>query len=180
MRRPAKTLLCLASSFVVAACGGGKSATTAPSAPGTGTSTPAAAPSTSPAPSASAGPSTAAAPVVPSAWSDDLTPEQQSAYMQTKVVPPMSRVFVDHDAKTYADFGCKTCHGPQYLTPTKFLPKLTMKGGKITAFAEKPAIAKWMNDKVVPEMAAAMGQKPYDAATKTGFGCAGCHAVEMK
>ena len=49
-----------------------------------------------------------------------------------------------------------------------------------TAFKDKAEISKFMHEKVVPEMAAAMGQKPYDPATKTGFGCMNCHAVEMK
>ena len=55
-----------------------------------------------------------------------------------------------------------------------------MKDGKITAFAEKSEVANFMATKVVPAMAAAMGEKPYDPATHQGFGCAGCHTVEMK
>jgi hypothetical protein len=30
-------------------------------------------------------------------------------------------------AKRYAEFGCKTCHGPKFKEPKEFLPKLTFK-----------------------------------------------------
>jgi hypothetical protein len=86
----------------------------------------------------------------------------------------MSKVF------TKTETTCKTCHGPAYKEPKEFLPHLTMKDGKITAFAEKPEVSKFMAEKVVPEMAAAMGQPPYDPATHKGFGCGGCHTIDMK
>jgi hypothetical protein len=35
-----------------------------------------------------------------------------------------------------------------------------------------------MSEKVVPDMAAALGEKPFDPATNTGFGCGGCHEVK--
>jgi hypothetical protein len=78
------------------------------------------------------------------------------------------------------DFGCKTCHGPNRQDPKDFLPKLALKDGKITAFADKPEVAKFMAEKVVPEMASVLGKQPYDPATKQGFGCMGCHTVEAK
>ena len=175
----------------VAACGGGQPEPTAPTTPSaTPSSAPSAMPSAAPAASGSAAaPATsgsAAAPAasgsaaVPAAWGPGMTKDQQIAFMKAHVMPRMKPVFQGADAKKYADFCCKTCHGPQYKEPKDFLPKLTMKDGKITAFADKPAVSKFMAEKVVPEMAAAMGMKPYDPATHQGFGCAGCHAVEMK
>ena len=44
--------------------------------------------------------------------------------------------------------------------------------------AEKPEMVKFMHEQVEPEMAAAMGQQPFDMKTKTGFGCKGCHSIE--
>ena len=44
--------------------------------------------------------------------------------------------------------------------------------------AKKPEIVKFMSEKVVPDMANALGEKPFDPATKQGFGCAGCHEVK--
>lgn len=101
------------------------------------------------------------------------------AFMKSSVKPRMAHVFQTADAKRYADFECKTCHGPNWQLPKDFLPKLEMKGDKITAFAEKPEIAKFMAEKVVPEMASIFGKQPYDPATKQGFGCMGCHTVAM-
>jgi len=92
----------------------------------------------------------------------------------------MRPVFQAENAARYADFGCKTCHGPQLKAPQAYLPKLAMKDGKLTAFAEKPEIAKFMAERVAPTMAAAMGLPPFDMQTGQGFGCAGCHSVESK
>jgi cytochrome c551/c552 len=103
-----------------------------------------------------------------------MTKDEQVAFMKARVMPRMSKVF------TKTETTCKTCHGPAYKEPKEFLPHLTMKDGKITAFAEKPEVSKFMAEKVVPEMAAAMGQPPYDPATHKGFGCGGCHTIDMK
>jgi hypothetical protein len=113
-------------------------------------------------------------------WSDAMSKEAKMAFMKSNVLPTMSKVFLAQNATRYAKVECTTCHGPQYKEPKEFLPRLTLSGGKLTAFSEKPEIAKFMADKVVPEMAAAMGLKPYDPQTKQGFGCAGCHAIDMK
>lgn len=178
-------------SFAFAACGGGEKppVTPAPETSATPAASSAAAPVESAAPTASAEASASAAPAassavaVPSAWSKDLSKEQKVAFMKAVVVPKMEKVFKDHDAKDFAEFGCGTCHGKPPKDPHEALPKLTMKGGKITAFADKDkkkaAEAKWMAEKVVPAMAEAMGQKPFDPKTKEGFGCMGCHTVDM-
>jgi hypothetical protein len=50
----------------------------------------------------------------------------------------------------------------------------------MTAFADKPEMAKFMVSSVAPEMAQAMGMKPFDPQTHQGFGCGGCHTIEMK
>ncbi|MBI4956291.1 MAG: hypothetical protein HY908_30015 [Myxococcales bacterium] len=145
-----------------------------PTTPPQPTAAPTAAPTAEPTASASA------APEVPTAWSDDLTKEQKGAFMKKVVLPAMAPVFQAADAKKYAAFGCKTCHGPDFKDPDEFLPALTVKGDKMTAFADKPDVSKFMMDKVLPEMAKAMGMQPYDPATKKGFGCGGCHKIDMK
>ncbi len=55
-----------------------------------------------------------------------------------------------------------------------------MKDGKISAFTDKPEVAKFMAENVEPEMASTLGMKPYDAATHQGFGCSGCHTIDAK
>jgi cytochrome c551/c552 len=101
-------------------------------------------------------------------------------FMKVHVAPRMAKIFQGKDAAQYADFGCRSCHGPDWKAPKDYLPELATKDAKITAFVEKPEVAKFMAEKVLPEMASVFGQAPYDPATKTGFGCMGCHNVETK
>jgi len=109
-----------------------------------------------------------------------MTKDEEIAFMKKNVVPEMEPVFKSYNAKRYAEFSCKTCHGPKFKEPKEYLPKLTFKDGKLTAFADKPEIAKFMAEQVVPHMATAMGLKPFDMTTHTGFGCNGCHTVLTK
>lgn len=113
-------------------------------------------------------------------WSDSMSTKEKGMFMKKKVMPAMSKVFKDHDASDYADFSCKTCHGPQMKPkPNEFLPVLHFKDGKMAEADSKPEVVKWMHDSVEPAMAELFGKKPYDPATKEGFGCNGCHNVEM-
>ncbi len=147
---------------LLAACGGATDS--APPA------TPAAASTPAPAPAAPA-----------MAWADSLTQEQKVAIMKTSVVPRVGPLFQAADAQRYTGFGCKSCHGPDGMkAPTEYLPHLTMKDGKLTCFTDKADVSKFMAQKVVPEMASALGVKPFDPATHTGFGCPGCHTVDQK
>ena len=160
----------------LAACGGDAPPPATPASPAAS-----AAPADSSAAPASSASSAAVAPTtLPTTWSDTMPKEQQMAFMKQNVQPAMAKVFQAHDATKYADFGCKTCHGPEYKNPHAFLPHLAMKDGKMTAFADKPAVSKFMAENVVPQMATAMGEKPYDMATHQGFGCGGCHTIDMK
>ncbi|HET9986982.1 MAG TPA: hypothetical protein VFQ65_00640 [Kofleriaceae bacterium] len=111
---------------------------------------------------------------------DKLKHEEQMDFMKKHVVPTMKPLFQKFDAKHYANFGCKTCHGKdpkasKYKMPTPELPKLdfaALKAGK-----QKPQVAKFMGDVVEPEMAKLL-QKPVYNPEKpdpSQFGCLGCH-----
>jgi hypothetical protein len=154
-----------------AACG---SASSAPAA------SPTTASSAAPSDTAAAAPGGAGDAAVPSAWTTTMPKEAQIAFMKKNVAPRMAKVFQGASAERYANFGCKSCHGPDFKAPKEFLPHLAMKDGKLAAFADKPEVAKFMAEHVVPEMASAMGQPPYDPQTHQGFGCGGCHAIDMK
>jgi mono/diheme cytochrome c family protein len=170
--------LCLGSLFVACAAGTPESTTpigiSAPPKTPPGEPTP---PATPPA-VASAAPA-GAAPAA-NVWRDDFTTDQAVAFMKANVVPHMGPVFQAANAKRYADFSCKTCHGPNGKRPTEFLPHLTMKDGHMLEFVQNPEVSKFMASRVVPEMASSLGMAAYDPATKTGFGCGGCHTVDMK
>ena len=111
---------------------------------------------------------------------ESLPKDKKAEIMMTKVVPHVGKQFKEFDGKRYEKFGCGTCHGPSKKEdPHKVLPKLTFKDGGMEKLTKtKPEIMKFMADKVVPTMAAALGEKPYDNTTKQGFGCSGCHAVD--
>jgi hypothetical protein len=144
------------------ACGGGQPAASAPGEPGA-----------TPAAEAPGGES-------PEVWSDTMSDKEKGAFMKKKVVPPMSKTFQGFDAQKFEKFDCKTCHGPAFKPhPQDFLPELHVKDGKIAEAAEHPEMAKFMAEKVTPQMAEIFGKKPYDPATNEGFGCAGCHKVNM-
>ena len=155
---------------LLAACGGGNAENPQNTAP-------TASASASTAPSASASTTTAPAADV---WSDSMSKDQQAAFMKKNVVPAMGPVFQAFDGKKYSEFGCKTCHGPAFKVPKDFLPHLHFENGKLKEAAAKPEMAKFMMEKVTPAMVTAMGAKPFDPQTHQGFGCGGCHTVEMK
>lgn len=126
-------------------------------------------------PSASSAPSTP--PAIPDKWDANMTPEQKAEFMKQKIMPALEPVFKAHNAAEA--FTCQTCHGPDFKLPKDFLPHLTIKDGQMTDFTEQPEMAKFMAEKVTPAMVAALGVPGYDPATHTGFGCGGCHTVDM-
>jgi len=152
---------------LLAACGGGNAENPQNTAPTASAS-------------ASTAPTATATATAEGGWSDSMSKDQQAAYMKKNVVPAMGPVFQAFDGKKYAEFGCKTCHGPAFKVPKDYLPHLHFADGKLKEAAEKPEMAKFMMEKVTPAMVTAMGAKPFDPQTHTGFGCGGCHTVEMK
>lgn len=152
------SVLCAAA---LAACGGAQPPASSPGEPGA-----------EPAAEAPAG--------NPDVWSDSMSDKEKGAFMKNKVVPAMSKTFQEFDAKKYEKFDCKTCHGPAFKPhPVDFLPELHMKDGKLVEASEHPEMAKFMGEKVSPQMAELFGKKPFDPATGEGFGCTGCHKVNM-
>ena len=167
----------LSVSILAAACGTTPPATQPPE--GTAAPDSTAAP-TATADATAAPTGTAAAVAAPDKWSDSLSMQEKAAFMKAHVVGPLGEAFKAGDAAKYPTIGCTTCHGPKLQDTKEALPRLTLKDGKITSFAEKPEISKWMAEKVVPAMATSLGKPPFDPKTHQGFGCAGCHAVDQK
>jgi hypothetical protein len=147
------------------ACGGSQPAPSAPAAP----SEPGAAPA-----------GEAPAEGGDLVWKDDMPTKDKATFMKKKVQPAMAKVFQDHDAKKYANFSCKTCHGADMKPkPVDALPELHFKDGKLEEEAKQPEMFKFMHEQVVPKMAELFGKQPYDPKTNTGFGCNGCHKINM-
>jgi hypothetical protein len=186
--RTISTAFALASVLVASliACGGGdQQPPTTPTAP-SASSAP-----TASAPTASASATTAPTAAAPDAGApsvadtatphfNDLPKDKKIEIMSKKVVPNVGKDFKDFNAKEFGDFGCTTCHGPKKnQDPHQVLPKLTFSNGGFDKMkAKHPDMVKFMQEKVLPDMAAALGEKQMDPATKQGFGCGGCHEIK--
>ena len=129
---------------------------------------------------------TTAAPAAPTAAPEANVPwdaksrDQKLEVMRKVVMPKMKAAFQGFDAKKYADFSCATCHGAgakdkSFTMPSPDLPALSPEDGFKKDMAAHPEVTKFMMQTVVPEMAAAIGEAPYDPATGKGFGCFDCH-----
>lgn len=176
-------LVCAVPFVVVFACGGGDKPVENPTNP-----TPSASAADSAVPlgsgsaatSASAATSGSAVAAAP-AWKD-MNHEQKLAVMKNKVMPKMGDDFTAFDGKRYAEFGCKTCHGDSakdgsFKMPNPKLPKLPTDPAGFKALMEKkPAVMKFMGEKVKPDMVAILGVEAYEPGkNETGFGCYNCH-----
>jgi hypothetical protein len=101
--------------------------------------------------------------------------------MKSDVMPKAGALFHDFDAKRYAEPKCALCHGAgaadgSFKMPNPDLPKLDITpAGFKKLKATKPKITDFMVTKVEPQMAALIGEQPFDPKTKEGFGCLGCH-----
>ena len=102
------------------------------------------------------------------AWKD-MKHDERAAYMKNTVLPKMKVEFIAFDGKD----GTKD---KSFKMPNPKLPKLpaTEEGFKKLS-AEHPEAMTFMRTKVVPHMAALVGEAPYDPKTHEGFGCFECH-----
>jgi hypothetical protein len=165
------------------ACGGSQAAPEAPAEP-IATASPPVAPAEPPAEpveGADAGAATGDAGALPAQVKfDDLSEDQQKAYMKDVVLPKMKATFLTLNPKRYADMNCTTCHGPdakkgEFEMPNPKLPKLDPKDNFKAHMKHDAEVVKFMMERVVPEMTALLGEEPYDPAKQEGFGCFDCH-----
>ena len=198
----AKTIFLASTLAVAVACGGSQPAPTPPPAgstevtaippssatppaptDSTASAPPAPTASSTPAPSASTADTSAppadATPKMPAASWDAMSHDQKVDWMKKVVMPKAKQVFTDYKADKYANMNCATCHGSgaksgKFKMPNPELPKLSMAGG---FKKHDPDVVKFMATKVLPAVADAIGEKPFDPATKQGFGCKECHIV---
>lgn len=114
---------------------------------------------------------------------DKLTHDEKVKFMKTKVMPEMKPAFQKFDAKEYANFGCKTCHGkdPQktkYKMPNPELKPLDF--AAIKAGKEDPKYVEFMQKTVKPTMAKILDQPEMSETNPDGFGCLECHTLKKK
>jgi hypothetical protein len=165
---------------LAAACGTSNPAPQPPPPAPAESVAPSAAPVESAAASASATPSASAAAeaAAPAKSWDAMSHDERLNLMKTVVMPKMKEAFQKFDAKKFADFSCKTCHGKpenKGAMPNKDVPTLDFKDGLAKHKKKTPEELEFMMQVVTPEMAGILGLPHFDPKTNTGFGCGGCH-----
>jgi hypothetical protein len=110
---------------------------------------------------------------------DKLDHDQRIEFMKQKVVPQMKPLFQNHDAKDFAEFGCKTCHGDQakeghFDMPNPKLPKLNFTD--MSKFKKEDI--EWMKTQVWPTMGKILDMPLHSQENPKGFGCLNCHTAE--
>jgi hypothetical protein len=195
-----RALACTVALFALsAACGGEQPPAAQPTNPPPSASAsaapteapaPSAAPSAPTAPVASAAPAASASaapagptPPGPGEW-DKWSKDQKLEYMKVAVMPKMGALFHEYDATKYAETRCVLCHGSGAKTggfkmPNPDLPKLPAAPAEFKKLHDKfPKMFEFMMQKVEPQMAALLGEEPYDPKTQKGFGCFDCHTMK--
>ncbi|HTL37315.1 MAG TPA: hypothetical protein VL326_29480 [Kofleriaceae bacterium] len=132
--------------------------------------------------SAAQGSGSDAASAEPKSEFDKLSHDDKLKFMKTKVMPVMKPIFQKFDAKEYANFGCKTCHGkdPQkskYKMPNPDLKPLDF--AAIKAGKEEPKMVEFMSEHVKPQMAKIFGRPEMSKTEPDGFGCLDCHTQKQ-
>jgi len=106
--------------------------------------------------------------------------EQKKAYMERAVTPVMAAVFRAYSPKTYANFSCKTCHGPAAAGDAFRMPNpaLRMTLGDVQSALSPGAepVAAFMVHDVDPAMTKLLGQSGTDPGRT--HGCFRCHTLE--
>jgi len=112
-------------------------------------------------------------------WTE-MNKDQRKAHMRHVVLPLAADVFQAWRPERYARVDCTLCHGDNahwedFQMPTSHLPRLS--GALLLGpeFEKHPDTTRLKLDRLVPEMAAALGLKPFSIITRRGFGCYSCH-----
>jgi hypothetical protein len=108
--------------------------------------------------------------------------QERMDWMGVSVFPKMRVAFAKFDQDRFGDFSCQTCHGETMELADYHMPNtlyaLSRTDTIAKARAYDAAVTDFMTEDVMPEMAKLLGESPYDATTRSGFGCFGCHPAE--
>jgi hypothetical protein len=112
-------------------------------------------------------------------WTD-MNKEQRKDHMRSVVLPLSAGIFRGWRPERYGKIDCTLCHGEaahwnDFDMPTAHLPRLS--GALLLGpeFEKHPETTRLKLDRLVPEMAEALGLKPFSIITRRGFGCYSCH-----
>ncbi len=112
-------------------------------------------------------------------WSE-MNFSQRQEHMRNKVLPITSDIFGSWRPDRHAAVDCSLCHALGkthgiYDMPTANLPRLSGELFLGPEFARAPETTRLKLNRLVPEMSAALGLKPFSIVTQRGFGCYSCH-----
>lgn len=112
-------------------------------------------------------------------WTE-MNLEERREHMNAVVLPRAAEVFRAWRPERYADADCTLCHGPgaetgDFRMPTGHLPRLSGDLFLGPEFENHRDTTRLKLDRLVPEMASALGRKRFSLVTRSGFGCYSCH-----
>lgn len=113
-----------------------------------------------------------------STWAE-MSFKQRQDHMRREVLPIASDIFGTWRPERFAKIDCTLCHAQagrgNYDMPTANLPRLSGEMLLGPEFARAPETTRLKLNRLVPEMSAALGLKPFSIITRRGFGCYSCH-----
>lgn len=112
-------------------------------------------------------------------WAE-MNIQQRKAHMNDAVLPRAAAIFQSWRPDRYARVDCTLCHGQRAKTgnfkmPTAHLPRLSGELLLGPEFQKHPDTTRLKLNRLVPEIADALGLKKFSIITRTGFGCYSCH-----
>ncbi|MDP4856607.1 MAG: hypothetical protein NWR42_04305 [Desulfobacterales bacterium] len=112
-------------------------------------------------------------------WAE-MSIEQKKLHMRNVVLPRAAAIFSSWRPERFAKVDCHLCHGlgadtGNFRMPTSHLPRLSGEVLLGPEFDKYPDTTQLKLDRLVPEMADALGLKSFSIITRTGFGCYSCH-----
>ena len=112
-------------------------------------------------------------------WAE-MSVEQKKLRMRNVVLPRAAAVFRSWRPERFAKVDCLLCHGlgadtGDFRMPTAHLPRLSGEVLLGPEFEKYPDTTQLKLDRLVPEMADALGLQSFSIITRTGFGCYSCH-----
>jgi len=110
----------------------------------------------------------------------EMNIEQRKAHMGSVVLPRAAAIFRDWRPDRFAEVNCTLCHGQgaktgNFSMPTAHLPRLSGDVLLGPEFQKHPDTTRLKLDRLVPEIADALGLKSFSIITRKGFGCYSCH-----
>ena len=106
--------------------------------------------------------------------------EQRQAHMREVVLPRAAAIFRAWRPERFAEIDCTLCHGRgvetgNFKMPAAHLPRLSGELLLGPEFRMHPETTRLKLDRLVPEMANALGLRSFSIITRSGFGCYSCH-----